>query len=58
MVMGEAGIGKTRLAEELSAKARRQGWSVLWGRCFEGPWTPPYAPFAEAIEQLVAGADA
>ena len=58
MVMGEAGIGKTRLAEELSGDARRQGWSVLWGRCFEGPWTPPYAPFAEAIDMLVATADA
>ena len=58
MVVGEAGIGKTRLAEELSGEARRQGWSVLWGRCFEGPWTPPYAPFAEAIDTLVATADA
>jgi DNA-binding SARP family transcriptional activator len=57
MVMGEPGIGKTRLAEELSAEARHQGWSVLWGRCYEGSWTPPYTPFVEAIDSLVTGAD-
>jgi len=57
MVLGEPGIGKTRLAEELSAEARRRGWSVLWGRSFEGSWTPPYAHFTEAIEALVAATD-
>jgi len=29
---GEAGIGKTRLAEEISSHAQQQGWAVLWGR--------------------------
>jgi DNA-binding SARP family transcriptional activator len=57
MVMGEPGIGKTRLAEELSVEARHQGWSVLWGRCYEGSWTPPYNPFVEAIDSLVARAN-
>ena len=52
MLVGEPGIGKTRLAEELSTDARREGWSVAWGRCFEGDWMPAYAPFAEVIESL------
>jgi hypothetical protein len=58
MVAGEPGIGKTRLAEELTEAAARDGWSVLWGRCFERDWAPPYAPLAEAIETLVATAGA
>src|SRR5579883_680753 len=32
MLMGEAGIGKTRLAEEVSREAQRRGWTVLWSR--------------------------
>jgi class 3 adenylate cyclase/tetratricopeptide (TPR) repeat protein len=54
-VVGEPGIGKTRLAEELAEAARRDGVEVLWGHCLDGDWAPPYAPFAEAAEAL-AGA--
>jgi class 3 adenylate cyclase/GAF domain-containing protein len=54
MVVGEPGIGKTRLAEELAERARRDGWLTLWGRCFEGEWSPPYAPFIQAMEAHVA----
>jgi DNA-binding SARP family transcriptional activator len=48
-VLGEAGIGKTRLLHELAAGARRHGALVLWGRCLEGAWVPPYQAFVEAI---------
>ncbi|MGH9035976.1 MAG: AAA family ATPase, partial [Acidimicrobiia bacterium] len=54
LVAGEPGIGKTRLAEEVAARAERDGAFVLWGRCFEGEWAPPYAPFAEALAPHVA----
>jgi predicted ATPase/class 3 adenylate cyclase len=57
MVAGEPGIGKTRLSEELAEQAERDGTEVLWGHCFEGEWTPPYGPFAEAIESLVLNAE-
>ena len=50
MVVGEPGIGKTRLSEELTEQARRAGWLTWWGGCFEGDWSPPYAPFIEAIQ--------
>jgi DNA-binding SARP family transcriptional activator len=53
-VLGEAGIGKTRLLQELAATARRHGALVLWGRCLEGAWVPPYQAFVEAITGYAA----
>ena len=46
---GEAGIGKTRLAKELTRRARKLGCSVLWGSCSEVELSLPYLPFVEAI---------
>ena len=57
MIAGEPGIGKTQLAEELARRARGAGFTVLWGRCYEGDWAPPYAPFAEALTALARNAD-
>jgi DNA-binding SARP family transcriptional activator len=53
-VLGEAGIGKTRLLQELAASARRRGALVLSGRCLEGAWVPPYQAFVEAITGYAA----
>jgi predicted ATPase len=58
MVLGEAGIGKTRLLQELAAAARRHGALVLFGRCLEGAWVPPYQAFVEAITGYAAQAGA
>ena len=49
MVVGEAGIGKSRTARELAARAVRRGAVVLWGSCYEGNWSPPYGPWVEAL---------
>lgn len=49
LVIGEAGIGKTRLLEEVSATATQRGCAVLWGRCREGAGAPPYWPWVQAI---------
>jgi len=35
MLVGEPGIGKTRIAEEFAAHAMTQKSVVLWGRCHE-----------------------
>jgi DNA-binding SARP family transcriptional activator len=55
-VLGEAGIGKTRLLQELAAAARRRGALALFGRCLEGAWVPPYQAFVEAITGYAAEA--
>ncbi len=54
MVVGEPGIGKTRLSEELSVYARLRGAQVLLGQCYESDGAPPYIPFVEALRQYVA----
>jgi class 3 adenylate cyclase len=54
LVAGEPGIGKTRLLQEFAAAARRVGALVLFGRCLEGAWVPPYHPFVEAITGYAA----
>jgi class 3 adenylate cyclase/tetratricopeptide (TPR) repeat protein len=56
MILGEPGIGKTRLMDELSEQAWRDGAFVLRGGCFEAEWSPPFAPFAEALGAHVATA--
>jgi DNA-binding CsgD family transcriptional regulator/tetratricopeptide (TPR) repeat protein len=53
LVAGEAGIGKTRLAAELAARARGAGFEVLLGRSIDLVGTElPYQPIAEALRPL------
>jgi tetratricopeptide (TPR) repeat protein len=49
MLVGEAGIGKTRTAAEFARRASSAGALVLRGGCYEGEWAPPYGPFVEAL---------
>ncbi len=49
LLTGEAGIGKTRLAEEVAEAANLLGFAVLWGRSGEGEHDVPYASFSEAL---------
>jgi DNA-binding CsgD family transcriptional regulator len=49
---GEAGIGKTALAEALLAEAVAQSAQVSVGRCYDLAETPPYGPWAEALARL------
>src|SRR6187399_816610 len=52
LVSGEPGIGKTRLAEELTQRAERRGFGVAWGRSWEGEGTPAYFPWRQALRRL------
>ncbi|WCB96378.1 hypothetical protein DSM104299_05137 [Baekduia alba] len=49
---GEPGIGKSRLARELTITAHARGSTVLQGRCDED-LRMPYQPFVEALSHLV-----
>jgi MoxR-like ATPase len=40
-LVGEAGIGKTALAEQAAALAAGQGWTVVWGRAWGAEAAPP-----------------
>jgi predicted ATPase len=55
LIGGEAGIGKTRLAEELCAEARSREARVAWGRCREGAGAPAYWPWRQALRAYAAG---
>ncbi|MCC6212510.1 MAG: AAA family ATPase [Burkholderiales bacterium] len=46
-IIGEAGIGKTRLTEELAALAAHAGVRVLVGRCYESQQQFPFSPWVE-----------
>jgi hypothetical protein len=49
LLAGEAGIGKSRLADELATTARELGAMVLWGRCWEAGGAPAYWPWVQSI---------
>ena len=57
VLSGEAGIGKTRLADELARLARQLGWAVLWGTCSEAELSLPYLPFVEALGNYLDAQD-
>ncbi len=52
VLTGEPGIGKTRLAEELARRAEARGFTVVWGRSWEGEGTPAYFPWRQALRAL------
>ncbi len=55
LVSGEPGIGKTRLARELTISAQAVGARVLAGECHaEGD--PPYAPLAAMLREALEAA--
>jgi DNA-binding SARP family transcriptional activator len=55
IVEGEAGIGKTRLAQEFLGWASAQGAEILRGRGFETGGRLPYQPLVEALRPLTSG---
>jgi len=53
LVVGEPGIGKTRLVEEVAAYASLRGAQVCWGHSYEGEVGVAYLPFVEAFRSYV-----
>ena len=57
LISGEPGVGKTRLAWEVTATARLDGAPVVSGGCYENEATTPYLPFVEAFRRLTGERD-
>src|SRR5262249_56867474 len=49
LLVGEPGIGKTRIARELAFRATALGVAVRWGRCQETEGAPPYWPWVQVL---------
>src|SRR5262245_57436145 len=52
-IVGEPGIGKTRLVEEFTSRLDPVSDLVLWGRCPEGGGAPAYWPWRQALAPLL-----
>jgi len=57
LVSGEAGIGKTRILEELALSVRNDGATVLLGRCVEGGGAPAFWPWVQIIRTYIEATD-
>ena len=53
LLVGEPGIGKSRLAEEVAAHARERGALVLVGRCWEAGGAPAYWPWVQSLRTYI-----
>jgi DNA-binding SARP family transcriptional activator/tetratricopeptide (TPR) repeat protein len=49
-VVGEAGIGKSRLVEELTSAVSRQGYAAAVAHCYAAEGTAAYAPVIEWLQ--------
>jgi predicted ATPase len=52
-IIGEGGIGKTRLASAVAERAAKRGWSVAIGRAYPVETGVPYAVFSDALLPIV-----
>ncbi len=53
LIVGEPGIGKSRLADELIVRARARGARELVGRCWEAGGAPAYWPWVQSMRAYV-----
>jgi DNA-binding SARP family transcriptional activator len=57
VIEGEAGIGKTRLAEEFVANVRAAGATAVIARCYAGEKNLAYGPFVEGLSAALSRED-
>lgn len=53
LLQGEAGMGKSRLADELVHDADAHGWRLLQTACYRHTKATPYAPWLPLLGQLL-----
>jgi DNA-binding SARP family transcriptional activator len=49
VVVGDAGSGKTRFADEVASLAKQAGSRILWGRGWDAGGAPAYWPWSQAM---------
>jgi tetratricopeptide (TPR) repeat protein len=57
VLLGEPGIGKTRLASELTTQAQARGMRILIGRCPDSDGAPPYWLWVQIVRSYVSESD-
>lgn len=50
-LVGEAGIGKTRIVQEVMRETAERGGRVLLGRCYESEQILPFGPWVDAVRR-------
>jgi DNA-binding SARP family transcriptional activator len=53
MLMGDVGIGKTRLAEETGREAKQRGWTIAWSRAYAQESSIPYRAWVEVLRKAM-----
>ncbi|MBX5451430.1 AAA family ATPase [Thermogemmatispora sp.] len=54
VLVAAPGLGKTRLAEELSREALQRQWTVIWSRVYEQESAIPYRLWIEPLRSITA----
>jgi hypothetical protein len=57
LVSGDAGIGKTRMLEELERRAVERGFCAHWGRCHDEVGAPAFWPWLQTLRSHCEHAD-
>jgi eukaryotic-like serine/threonine-protein kinase len=57
LLVGDAGIGKTRITHELATDALARGAQVFIGRCYEGEGAPPFWPWVQIVRAYLQDCD-
>lgn len=53
-LMGDVGIGKTRLAEEVAHEAQQHNWTLVWGTVYAQESAVPYRIWIEALSRMIS----
>src|SRR5207245_9557877 len=54
ILLGDVGMGKTRLAEEAARESKRRGWAVAWCRSYQQESNVPYRIWTEILRKAMS----